>query len=68
MAREKIDVTATVTVDKDDRDRLLAEGFKPIVRWVEGRSETALKTMDALAVVAGRAKGRAARENPHKTR
>jgi hypothetical protein len=62
---KRVDVTASITIDENDRDRLLAEGFKPIVRWVEGRSDTAIKTADALAIINGRAAGRSAKASPH---
>jgi hypothetical protein len=55
---KRVDVTAAVTVNESDRDLLLAAGFKPIVRWVDERSDIAVKTVDALAIIHN---GRAAR-------
>jgi hypothetical protein len=45
---KRVDVTASISVDVKDHELLKAAGFRPIVRWVEERSDVALKTLDAV--------------------
>ena len=41
------------TISREDEQRLIAAGFAPVVRWVEirGRSDAALKTIEALTLL-----------------
>lgn len=46
-------VTGTVSATEADEKKLRAAGFAPVLRWVRPfrRSEKALKTREALAVI-----------------
>jgi hypothetical protein len=45
--------TLTYSISADEEKRLRDAGFAPVVRWVDvkGRSDTAMKTVEALTLL-----------------